>query len=809
MAITITQKPTTPNAAYTRLVYVVSGSTNTSSPQFSYVMDVFESGSSNRITRITQTVNPAGVAVFDPSRIIQGELSEDQSWKITNAQNFSNSSKKFTLQFGEQYGTSDSSSVTVYPNSTEDVLQTFRGVVEPNDGYYDWQSGSYAVLSNMPATMSMQQNDYGTIGLYNNSVEYVSQSFYSASFTGDKLVDTKIYNVTGDFVSIPISASTPYWNYVNVEVSSSIGLQNYRYEVSNEIHREKVRFAFINKLGTWDYYNNLNPVRQTVEVNREQYTANRVDYSSLTSAYNIERRGLTDYHNTQDDSFTTQTDYLTKEDANWLEELLESPSVYIQRNNEFIPIVILNASYTANTSQARQKLFQYTIEFIPSNQPFGTWNPEFVECPRKTIEAPTVVTLSATNFVYSGSTLNGSILDSNGGAIVEKGFVYNDSGSSDPVIGGTGVTNIIVPGSQTGSFSGNTLTISSSNYYQYRAYASNSVGLTYGDTVQFNTLIGGFDPTLAGEISPNLWYDFTDPSVSVFTGSVSYGIVELNNKGTYTDPAVSSSAVLSIVTQNNPKYRGNKWIPPVMTPGLYTEFFGDYNGTNYVNSTLPQLSPNTFAPVFDGGDATFIYFAKPLYQKYTVDDPQREYQGPMISYLGSTGDGQFRRLNFLASWQHPFTGSNFDPVSFVTGSNVISSSGLQFENPRASFVVPETSSNYLISDYGTPGPTWHSYYFKFDTGSSAPYGKFGYNTTHSINITPDTVAVNTGTQYYTNSTGITFGSYARTNSTEGRSFLLSHFIAYEGLLTDAQIDRVITNFSESVSYGNEINQYSN
>ena len=42
MAYTITQKATTPNAAYTRLIYTVSGSTNTYRPQFKYVLDIFE-----------------------------------------------------------------------------------------------------------------------------------------------------------------------------------------------------------------------------------------------------------------------------------------------------------------------------------------------------------------------------------------------------------------------------------------------------------------------------------------------------------------------------------------------------------------------------------------------------------------------------------------------------------------------------------------------------------------------------------------------------------------------------------------------
>lgn len=379
MAITITQKPTSPNAAYTRLVYVVSGSTNTSQPQYQYVMDVYESGSTSLIKRTKQTINPAGVAVFDPSRILQGELSEDQSWKISSLQAFNSSSKTFTVKFGEQYATSISSSVTVYPDLVENDIEVFRGVVDPNDGYYNWPSSSKAVLSNMPATMSMQSSDHGTIGVYNNSVQYVRQKTYNANNT---LLSTINYSVTDNFTSIPISSSLN-WNHVEIEVSSSLGKQNYRYEVSDKVHNEKVRFAFINKQGTWDYYNNFNPVRQNIDITRQQYTAPRVDYSSLTSTYDITRRGRTVNNSSTDDSFSVDTDWLTKTDANWLEELLESPSVYIQRNGEFIPIIINNSNYTSKTSAGRQKLFKYTFNFTPSNQPFGTWIPEYVECPQQ------------------------------------------------------------------------------------------------------------------------------------------------------------------------------------------------------------------------------------------------------------------------------------------------------------------------------------------------------------------------------------------------------------------------------------------
>ena len=120
-----------------------------------------------------------------------------------------------------------------------------------------------------------------------------------------------------------------------------------------------------------------------MEVTRQEYTAPRVDYSSRLSTYDISRRGKTVNNSSTDDQFTVDTDYLDQANATWLEELIESPEVYIQRNGEFIPILITDTSYTADTNSSRQKLFKYTINFKPSNQPFGNWIPEYVSCPKQ------------------------------------------------------------------------------------------------------------------------------------------------------------------------------------------------------------------------------------------------------------------------------------------------------------------------------------------------------------------------------------------------------------------------------------------
>lgn len=409
MAITITQKPTTPNVAYTDLPIVVSGSTAVTSPQFQYVMDVYNTGSIDRIARVTQTLNPDSAAVFNPAKIIQGELDYDTNWRITGSIAPVNNVKTFTFEFGEQYGTSPSSSITVYPNLVRTSIEFFPGVVDPNNGSsFNFDTGSISsnnILSNAPeariASTSIEDrlwvnySDYHTIS-YLDTDGYVQAALYDIN--GSILTAVGFYP-TGSFNTLGIGPQnlidSGQVSLATLQSTSRIdvtfeGTPLYTLTLpidpSHPCTDEYVRFAFINKYGFWDYYNVYKPVREVSDIQRENVTLSHVDYSSNTATYNVSRRGDTNFYTHREDEFEVTTEWLTKETANWIEELLDSPEVYVQRGSGFLPVVITNSQYRHNNSTARNKLFQYVIQFKPANQPFGSWedSANYVEPPLPT-----------------------------------------------------------------------------------------------------------------------------------------------------------------------------------------------------------------------------------------------------------------------------------------------------------------------------------------------------------------------------------------------------------------------------------------
>jgi hypothetical protein len=160
MAVSVLMSPTTPNVTNTNLVYTLSSSLS-GNPQFRYVTDIYESGSTDLLGSLYTYPNFHGTVNIDVSRELNDRLDWDNFWKITGSAAPINAVKTFDLRFGEQYGTSLSSSVTTYTGSTSNYLQVFPGHVYANQGSYNFNTSSFnnvsesnPYLTNCPAAIT-------------------------------------------------------------------------------------------------------------------------------------------------------------------------------------------------------------------------------------------------------------------------------------------------------------------------------------------------------------------------------------------------------------------------------------------------------------------------------------------------------------------------------------------------------------------------------------------------------------------------------------------------------------------------------
>jgi hypothetical protein len=105
--------------------------------------------------------------------------------------------------------------------------------------------------------------------------------------------------------------------------------------------------------------------------------------------------------------------------------------------------------------------------------------------------APSVVTTPASQILYFTATSGGTVVD-DGGLMVYRGICWDTV--SNPTIS----KNLTSDGTGAGDFTSSMAGLKSGTKYHVRAYASNSIGIEYGNEITFSTHVPGikFNPAL-------------------------------------------------------------------------------------------------------------------------------------------------------------------------------------------------------------------------------------------------------------------------------------------------------------------------
>ena len=393
MAVSFIQTPTNPNGTQATVVYSLTNLTT--ADQAKYICDVKADGSSTTLVRIKQPSNASNFGVFELSDVLHDYTDWDEVWTTpTIVSSSNNNTRTFSIEFGEEYGTSPSSSLITSASQVTSSLTVYPAVEELVDGM-NWQSGSYFTdfLSNSPATQSVRLEDYGTIShfnlsnsfvtnyrvtIYNESDSILAQKFFTNTFSGsdaDSEASKLVHYPYGpqNFISdaqLGSVFSADNWSYYTVVANVGEGDRRFN-KLSSCINENGTRFAFINKVGTWDYYTANLTKTENQTYRQDTYEQEFVNYSTTDGSVSFDkaRRGTTIYNKAIQKNFGAQTDWLTTEESEWLLELFQSPSVYVQYEGGFVPIIITNQTAEKKTNPRGQKLFTYRINYQYANKP--------------------------------------------------------------------------------------------------------------------------------------------------------------------------------------------------------------------------------------------------------------------------------------------------------------------------------------------------------------------------------------------------------------------------------------------------------
>ncbi len=199
---------------------------------------------------------------------------------------------------------------------------------------------------------------------------------------------------------------------------------------------------------------------------------------------------------------------------------------------------------------------------------------------------PSVAALSVPLGSITGNTseVSANVTGDGGSAITARGFVYaQTSVNPDPVIGGTGVTNIVDPLTELGVMNASLTGLSASTGYSVKAYAINAEGTTYTVVQTFTTLappasftgsyFNAFNNFSGPNALPGEWSAFSSTGLQTYVGDWTsasfsggfYGGVSSPGVLGYTHTAGSGTLTLSLrlvndtgapITELNVRYLG-------------------------------------------------------------------------------------------------------------------------------------------------------------------------------------------------------------------------------------------------------------
>ena len=342
----------------------------------------------------------------------------------------SDSNNNVNFVFGEEYSTTATGAPTVYPAEVStNSWQNYNAVSYNNEqtfasGNYginpaDWNNKNYVLdgttgtaLTNAPIlSQYIGDNEYATLSHLNGwtgaavcqamraqiKVYDISNSLLN-TFVIAYLASNGAYDGTTDtafggsrkniqYVGVGpanIKGNTSFtmptnWSYYNVSFINASGTdksKTYKYIRRDEDCKgyEKIRLAWINKFGVYDYYTFTKKSINNTKIARNIYSSVKGNWGGSTFSKDGADRGRGVLTTKAYKSININTDWIyTDEEAAWLEELFISPAVFIlgdydsadtgdvDYGNYMTPVVIKNTDYQQYT-RVNDKVAQYNIE---------------------------------------------------------------------------------------------------------------------------------------------------------------------------------------------------------------------------------------------------------------------------------------------------------------------------------------------------------------------------------------------------------------------------------------------------------------
>lgn len=165
--------------------------------------------------------------------------------------------------------------------------------------------------------------------------------------------------------------------------------------------------------------------------------------------------------------------------------------------SQIISVAAESSEYSANITELNSGTTYYYCAFATNSA--GTTVGEVWSFTTSEEIMPIVQTNEATSIMVTEATILGIVTSDGGATVTIRGFLYGTNASN--------LTEDVQSGNGIGSFTAVLTNLTSNTTYYYKAYATNIVGTSYGETLSFTTL-----EATEGTINGHDWVDLGLPS---------------------------------------------------------------------------------------------------------------------------------------------------------------------------------------------------------------------------------------------------------------------------------------------------------
>jgi hypothetical protein len=369
MAVTIVQNPDTFTPACNPIVWTFS-SNQTAQPNFSFYVEFYVQGNLHS----AHTVFPeSGIyGKFDASQIMRA-LTTTPVADSAFVQDFGTAMLTCYVDVYERYGTTP----TLQANTAANIRRAFNGSFKYRQ-FINWNSDNYDVKEVDGALFTTyfprsekawcRYDEYFFLGLFGKRFVMgdVWTMFIELYDSAGNLINNDAYNIgyerywelnVGPEVIVAntsiVQANFDQCAYYQIYVRFSDGVTTNYTEVFTIWYDQEcttynpVRLHWLNKFGVYDSFS-FDLVSQTngnVTANNYQRQlgqwGNSGAYSFLNNAPQMQH-----YSKRSIEQMIINSDWIKEAVQHWLvEELYESPRVYIEQGSQFVPVMVTNPNY--------------------------------------------------------------------------------------------------------------------------------------------------------------------------------------------------------------------------------------------------------------------------------------------------------------------------------------------------------------------------------------------------------------------------------------------------------------------------------